>query len=153
MANIVFNIAKGRVVEFYNRVKSNDPANSALILIPIETSGLEADATLIDVDTVTALLAGTTNEQTTMGRKVLTDADLVALPAPDDSNDRYDIAIPAVTWTAATGNPISKIVVAYDADTTSGTDANIIPLTMFDRAETPSGSDIVISAGTFFRAS
>ena len=24
MANIVFNIAKGRVVEYYNRVKSND---------------------------------------------------------------------------------------------------------------------------------
>ena len=47
MANIVFNIAKGRVVEYYNRVKSNDPANSALILVPIETSGLEADATLM----------------------------------------------------------------------------------------------------------
>ena len=53
MSNIVFNIAKGRVVEYYNRVKSNDPANSALILIPIETSGLEADAVLIDVDTKT----------------------------------------------------------------------------------------------------
>ena len=34
MANIVFNIAKGRVIEFYNRVESNDPASSALILIP-----------------------------------------------------------------------------------------------------------------------
>ena len=55
MANIVFNIAKGRVVEYYNRVKSNDPANSALILVPIETSGLEADSTLIDVDTLAAL--------------------------------------------------------------------------------------------------
>ena len=49
MANIVFNIAKGRVVEFYNRVENNDPTNSALILVPIETTGLEADATLIDV--------------------------------------------------------------------------------------------------------
>jgi hypothetical protein len=44
MANIVFNIAKGRVVELYNRVKSNDPANSAIILVPIETTGLESDA-------------------------------------------------------------------------------------------------------------
>ena len=35
MANIVFNIAKGRVVELYNRVENNDPANSALILVPI----------------------------------------------------------------------------------------------------------------------
>ena len=152
MANIVFNIAKGRVVEYYNRVKSNDPANSALILIPIETTGLEADATLIDVDTVTALLAGTTNEQGTMGRKTLTDADLAALPAPDDTNDRYDIALPTVTWTAASGNAISKMVVAYDADTTGGTDADLIPLTMFDAVATPDGNDLQLTTGTFFRA-
>lgn len=31
MANIVFNIAKGRVVELFNRVDTNDPANSAII--------------------------------------------------------------------------------------------------------------------------
>lgn len=153
MANIVFNIAKGRVVEYYNRVKGNDPANSALILIPIETSGLEADATLIDVDTVTALLAGTTNEQSTMGRKTLTDSDLAALPAPDDGNDRYDVSLPTVTWTAASGNAISKIVVAYDPDTTAGTDDNIIPLTMFDAAATPDGNDTQLTGGVFFRAS
>lgn len=153
MANIVFNIAKGRVVEFYNRVKGNDPANSAIILVPIETSGLEADATLIDVDTLAALIAGTTNEQTTMGRKTLTDADLAALPAPDDANDRYDVSLPTVTWTAATGNAISKIAVCYDGDTTGGTDANIVPLTMFDFAQTPSGADIQMTTGVFFRAS
>jgi len=153
VANIVFNIAKGRVVEFYNRVENNDPTNAALILVPIETSGLESDATLIDVDTLTALLAGTTNEQTTMGRKTLTDADLAALPAPDDANDRYDVSLPTVTWTAATGNAISKIAVCYDSDTTGGTDANIIPLTMFDFAVTPDGSDVQMSSGVFFRAS
>jgi hypothetical protein len=153
VANIVFNIAKGRVVEYYNRVKSNDPANSAFILVPIETSGLEADATLIDVDTLTALLSGTTNEQTTMGRKTLTDAELAALPAPDDTNDRFDISLPTTTWTGATGNAISKIAVCFDSDTTAGTDANIIPLTMFDFAQTPSGADIQMTTGVFFRAS
>ena len=152
MANIVFNIAKGRVVEYYNRVKSNDPANSAIILVPIETSGLEADATLIDVDTLAALIAGTPNEQTTMGRKTLTDADLAALPAPDDGNDRYDVSLPTVTWSAATGNAISKIAVCYDPDTTGGTDSNIVPLTMFDFAQTPSGADIQMTTGVFFRA-
>lgn len=153
MPNIVFNIAKGRVVELYNRVENNDPANSALILVPIETAGLETDATLIDVDTLTALLAGTTNEQTTMGRKVLTDVDLAALPAPDDVNDRYSISLPTTTWTAATGNAISKIAVCYDNDTTTGTDANIIPLTMFDFVVTPSGTDIQMTGGEFYRAS
>jgi hypothetical protein len=153
VAHIVFNIAKGRVVEYYNRVKSNEPANSALILIPIETSGLQSDATLIDMDTVAAVLAGATNEQTTMGRKTLTDAQLAALPAPDDTNDRYDIALPSVTWTAATGNAISKILVAYDPDTTGGDDTNLIPLTMFDAVATPDGNDLVLNTGNFFRAS
>lgn len=153
MANIVFNIAKGRVVEYYNRVENNDPAASALILVPIETSGLESDATLIDKDDLAAVLSGTTNEQTTMGRKTLTDSDLAALPAPDDGNDRYDVSLPTVTWTAATGNAISKILVCYDSDTGAGTDSAIIPLTMFDFAITPDGSDVQMTTGVFFRAS
>lgn len=153
MANIVFNIAKGRVVEYYNRVENNDPANSALILVPIETSGLEADSVLIDKDDLAALLSGTTNEQTTMGRKTLTDADLAALPAPDDTNDRYDVSLPTVTWTAAAGNAISKIAVCYDSDTTAGTDSNIIPLTLFDATATPDGNDLQLTGGVFFRAS
>ena len=52
MSNIVFNIAKGKVAAYYDRVKSNDPSTSALVLTPIETSGLEADSALIDSDTV-----------------------------------------------------------------------------------------------------
>lgn len=152
MANIVFNIAKGRVVEYYNRVENNDPAASAIILVPIETSGLEADSVLIDKDDLAAVLSGTTNEQTTMGRKTLTDADLAALPAPDDTNDRYEVSLPTTTWAAATGNAISKILVCYDGDTGAGTDSNIIPLTMFDFAQTPSGADIQMTTGVFFRA-
>lgn len=152
MANIVFNIAKGQVVGYYDRVKSNDPANSALILVPIETTGLESDAVLEDKNDLADVLSGATNEQTTMGRKTLTDAELAALPGPDDTNNRYDVSLPEVTWTAATGNAISKIAVCYDPDTTGGTDANIIPLTMFDAVATPDGNDLVLQAGTFFRA-
>ena len=153
MAHIVFNVSKGRVKEYYARVKGNDPANSAIILVPIETSGLESDATLIDKDDLAAVLSGTTNEQTTMGRKTLTDADLAAVSAPDDTNDRNECDLPTVTWTGATGNAISKICVCYDPDTTGGTDSAIIPLTLFDFAITPDGSDVVMTGGTFFRAS
>jgi len=152
LANIVMNIAKGRVAELYARVENNDPSTSALILIPIETSGLEADATLIDADTVAAVLAGTTNEQTTMGRKTLTDTELATVPAPVDASDYNEVSLPQVTWTAATGNAISKMLVAYDANTGSGTDADLVPLTMFDCALTPSGTDFVLTTGAFFRA-
>lgn len=152
MATVVSNIAKGRVIELYDRVKNNDPANSAIILVPLETSGLVSDATLIDYDTLSDCLAGATNEQTTMGRKTLTDSDLASIPTPDDTNDRNERSLPTVTWTAATGNAISKIAVCYDSDTTSGTDANIVVLTYMDFVVTPSGADIQMTGGTFIRA-
>lgn len=157
MANFVFNIAKGRVAELYNRVDTNDAANSALIILVLATSGLESDATLIDVDTVTALVAGTTNEVTNSGyaRKTLTDSDITAM-TPDDTNDRMDLDIPDQTWTAvAAGDGWSKLVIAYDNDTTGGTDSNLIPLTAHDFVVTPDGSDITaqIAAAGFYRAS
>ena len=157
MADFVFNISKGRVAELYNRVDTNDPANSALIVIVLATSGLEADSVLQDVDTVTALVAGTTNEvtNTNYARKTLTDAEIGAL-TPDDTNNRMDVDIPDQTWTAvAAGDGWSKLVVCYDNDTTGGTDSNLIPLTAHDFVVTPDGSDITaqINSAGFFRAS
>lgn len=35
---------------------------------------------------------------------------------------------------------------------TQNTDSSIIPLTLFDFAITPDGSDVVMTGGTFFRA-
>lgn len=156
MANFVFNIGKGRVVELYNRVKSNDPTNSALIAVVLATSGLESDATLIDKDTLADVVSGATNEVTNTGyaRKVLTDSDLASLPAPDDTNDRYDVDLPDLSWTGvASGDGWSKLVICYDSDTTAGTDANIIPLTAHDFTVTPDGSDITAQISGFFRAS
>lgn len=158
MANFVFNIAKGRVVELYNHVESNSPAASALVVVAIQTTGIESDATLADYDDLSTLLAAANNEATNSGyaRKVLTDADLAALPAPDDTNNWYQVDIPDQTWTAvaAAGGAWSKILICYDADTAAGTDANIIPLTAHDFAVTPDGSDIVmqVDANGFFRA-
>jgi hypothetical protein len=157
MANQVFNIALGRVAELYNRVDTNDPTNSALVILILATSGIESDATLKDKDTVADLVSGTTNEVTNSGyaRKVLTDSDIVAF-APDDANDRVDLDIPDQTWTGvAAGDGWNDLVVAYDNDTTGGTDTNIVPLTMHDFVVTPDGSDITaqIAAAGFYRAS
>lgn len=156
MANLVMNIALGRVVELYNRVDTNDPANSALVIIVWNTSA--TDATIKDLDTVAAIEAdANTAEVTNTGyaRKVLTDADLVAF-APDDVNDRVDLDIPDQTWTGvAAGTAWTDLSINYDSDTTLGTDANIIPLTWHDFAVTPDGSDITaqIAAAGFYRAS
>jgi hypothetical protein len=158
MADFVFNIAKGRVVEYYNRVKANDPSPSALVIVVLATSGLESDATLKDKDDLAAVVSGATNEVTNTGyaRKVLTDSDLAALPAPDDANDRYDIDIADQTWTAVSaGDGWSKLLICYDANTGAGTDADIIPLCAYDFVVTPAGGDIIaqINSSGFFRAS
>lgn len=152
MANFTFNIAKGRVAEYHNRVKSNDPANSALILIPLAVGDTQAN--LEDIDDVATLLAGTPDEAGgSWGRKTLTDAQLSAL-AVDDTNNRMPASVPAVTWTApTTGQNTVALLIAYDGDTTAGTDSNLIPLTYHDFAVTADGNDVVLNAGDYFRAS
>lgn len=157
MANGVFNVAKGRVNELVTRVDSNDPTNSALIVVLLQASA--ADGTLEDFDTLSAALAdaGTTEATfTNYARKTLTDTD-VAAPTPDDTNNRQDADIPDQTYSSAGGaanNTLVKLLVCYDGDTTAGDDTNIIPLTHHDFAITTDGSDIVaqINAAGFFRA-
>ena len=157
MANFVYNIALDRVAELYNRVDTNDPANSALVIVILAQSGIETDAVLKDKDTLSDVVSGTTNEvtNTNYARKVLTDADIVAF-VPDDTNDRVDLDIPDQTWTAVlAGDNWSDFLVCYDNDTTGGTDANIIPLTHHDFSVVPDASNITaqIAAAGFYRAS
>ncbi len=152
MSDFVFNIAKGRVAELYNRVDSNDPTNSALIIVPIDR-GATTDATFRDHDTLSAVL-GAATERTTGGwnRKTLTDTDLAAMTV-DDTNDRMPLDFGDQTWTAVTAGAVTDLVVCYDSDTTAGTDANIVPLTMHAFAITPDGSDVVATVNDFYRAS
>jgi hypothetical protein len=157
MADQPFNIAKGRVVEFYNRVENNDPTNAAFIIVLLKVA--EADATLIDYDTLSALLAGANTEAnfTNYARKTITDAELAALPAPDDTNNRYDIDMPDIVYTSAggaTNNSVVKLIICYDSDTTAGTDANLIPCAHYDCVFTTDGSTVTvqINASGFYRA-
>lgn len=152
MSDFVFNIAKGRVAEFFNRVDSNDPANSAIVIVPVDR-GAATDATLKDLDTLSSVL-GSVTERSTSGwsRLTLTDTDLSAL-AVDDTNDRMPATIPAASWAGPTAGAVTDLVICYDSDTTAGTDANIIPLTMHAFAITPDGSQVQVNAGDVFRAS
>jgi hypothetical protein len=145
--DLTHNIAKGRVAEFGALAGAND----AFIAIPIETTGIETAATMLDYADVAALLAGTSNEQTTMGRKTM--ASLVV--TVDNTNNRTDVDAADITWTAATGNAISAVELAFDYDTTAGTDANIVPCVLLDAVATPAGGDITLqfNVAGFFRAS
>ena len=144
MATIVFNVAAGKIAYYASLPAPND----ALVLIALEASGLETDAVLRDKDDFAAVVAGTTNEQTTVGRKTLTGVTVTI----DDTNDRVALDAADVTWTAPTGNPIGAVVICYDPDTTGGTDADLIPLTKHDLSWTPDGNNFTLTISDFARA-
>lgn len=140
------------MAELYNRVESNSPANSAFVLVPLSASGTEAEGQ--DYDTLTAVLAGTANEQTAGGwvRKTLESAELAAFPPPDDTNNRYAVQTPQVTWSGLAGTDnTTGLLWCHDDDTTAGTDANIIPIAHFDFVTTGANT-VVLNVGDFFRA-
>ncbi|MFD9276908.1 hypothetical protein ACFWD7_06395 [Streptomyces mirabilis] len=143
MASIVFNRALG-MVAYYTSLPA---ANDGLVLIALESSGLETDAVLRDKDDFAAVVAGTTNEQTAVGRKPLTSVTVTV----DDTNDRVALDAADVTWTSPTGNAIGAVVICYDPDTTTGTDADLIPLTKHDLAWTPDGNNFTLTIADFAR--
>lgn len=144
MATIVFNIALGKLAYY----ASLPAANDALILVPLESSGLETDAVLRDKDDLAAVVAGTTNEQTTVGRKTLASVTITV----DDTNDRVALDAADVTWTSPTGNAVGAVVICYDPDTTTGTDADLIPLTKHDLVWTPDGNNFTLTIADFVRS-
>lgn len=153
MANLVFNRAKGRVAELAERVEANDPANSAFIIDVLATAGVESDAVLTDKDTFADVVSGATNFVTQGSiRKTLANGTLTI--TYDDTNDRVDVDCADQTWTAVgAGDGWNDVIFGYDSDTTAGTDANIIPLTLHDFVVTPDGSDITATIAVFYRAS
>lgn len=144
--DLVHNVAKGRVAELAALAAAND----AFVAVPIETTGIVAAATMRDYADLGALLAGASNEQSTMGRKTLASIAVTV----DHTNDRTDVDAASPVWTAATGNAVSALDVGYDYDTTGGTDTNIVPCVLLDFVATPAGGDITFDfdAAGFFRA-
>jgi hypothetical protein len=151
MADQILNRAKGRFTEWAERVNANDPANAALIIDNLATSGLETDAVLQDKDSFSDLVSGTTNFATGTGwaRKTLDQAGGIVVTY-DDTNNRVDIDIPDQTWTAVAdaADDVSRLATGYDSDTTAGTDANILPVSTHDFVIQPDGSDVTAQIAT-----
>jgi hypothetical protein len=145
MANLSFNVALGRECEFHWRVDNNDPANSALIVLVLASSGLEADAVLRTYDTLDVLLAASNNEVTNnnYARKTLTDANISPFTVSDTLNT---ITLPLANQTFSTigaGDSWAKLLICYDSDTTGGGDASIIPVKMYDVQNPVTGAAVV----------
>lgn len=145
MSDLVFNISKGAVAEKFR----DGAANGLMLFLKVA----QADATLVDHDTVASILAAANTEAdfTNYVRKV----GLTGTITVDDTNDRVDVDMPDQTWTAAggaTNNTLVKLVIAYEE---SASDAGRVPLTNHDSAYTTTGINLTVSlnAAGFFRAS
>lgn len=153
MGNLVPNIAKGRFVELYNRVKLGDPSASRLYLIPI-AAGAVSDATLLDCDDFAAMVTAGVTERTANGwnRKTLAAVDLNTF-TPDDTNDRTAIDIADQSWTPTTpADTVSDLVLCY-ASVASPTNAQLTPIAVNDWVITPSGAVETVNIADLARAS
>ena len=135
MANLVTNIGKGRFVYYAGLPAATD----SLIAVVLEATALESDDALQDYDDLAALIAGASNEQTTMGRKTLANPTVTV----NDTANTASIDCDDITWTAATGNATGKLVIAY-VPSTGAADNLCIPLTLHDFSVTPDGTDITV---------
>ncbi len=103
------------------------------------------------------MLGGTSNEQTSgnWARKTLTDSDIVA-SVLNDTNNRRDLAIPQVQWTGpapTTGNDAVALLIAYDPDTTGGSDSDLIPISSHTFNVTANNNTVTLNAGNYMQSS
>jgi hypothetical protein len=152
VAALVFNIAKGRFARYCDLPAAND----AIVWVALQSAGLEADAVLQDYATLSALLAAANDEATFTGyARIAHTASIVV--TTDNTNNRVDVddtSDPA--WSPTSAQALGKIIACYDPDTTTGTDADLVPLFADDFAlTTPTSGSVTysVNVGGFLRAS
>jgi hypothetical protein len=136
MTDFKFNVALGR----FRTYAELGAVNDALIFVFLETSGLEAASALRVKTTLADVLSGSTNEQTTVGRKTLTGVTVTV----DNVGSKVVVDADDLSLVGPTGNAISQVLLCYDGDTTGGTDADIVPIGAYDCSFTPDGNDRLI---------
>lgn len=141
-----FNISKDKIGWYYEQART--VANAGLVYILLKSNGLEADGTIADHDDVQVLLAASNDECDFTGyvRKVLTGTTNVTKTV-DDTNNRVLLDQADLTWTdagGATNNAVGALLIAYDPNTTTGTDSTLVPLTKHDITATTDGNDLIL---------
>jgi acyl CoA:acetate/3-ketoacid CoA transferase beta subunit len=148
MADVVFNVARGRV-----RQRVLDGADLIIILLKQD----EADDALRDHDTLADLLAaggGSSNIEadfTNYARKTIANVDITA--TVDDTGNLASLSFPNQVYEAAggaTNNNLVSAIVCLDG----ASDAARIPVTKHDFIVATDGNDLTLrpAAGGFYRS-
>jgi len=152
MANFVFNISLGRVVQYAINVDTNTPAASVMRLHAWVSSA--TDDLTNNADTVTELEAvAAVAEATPYTNQPMTDADITV--TVNDTTNLVDVDSADLTFTAvASQTAWSDLSISYDDDG-SDTDTTNLLQTYHDFIVTPNGGDITaqFAAAGWFQAS
>lgn len=145
MANGVFNIARGKTAYYLDDSLGLTGANSRLVIVVL--SEVEADDTLNNYDTLSAVLAGSNSEADATNYARIQVAAAGVTASVNDTTNTAKVVIDAdQSWTSVANDDSNgawdKLLICYDADNTAGTDANIVPLTYHDFSVTPNGGNI-----------
>lgn len=143
MANLVFSAAKGRFVDKYSLLLGTDN----IVIVLLQSAGLQADATLAAYTNLGALLAATSDEATftNYSRPVLAAASITITVSTG-----VTVAIPSQVWTAAggvTNNAIGALLTCY-RPTSATADSGILPLTKHDFSITTTGGNLTATITT-----
>lgn len=144
MANFVFPIAKGRFVEKYMLLTGSDN----IVLVLMQSAGLQADATLAGYSNLGTLLAAASDEATftNYSRIVLS----TSAPITISVGTGVSVAIPSQTWNSAGGavnNTLGALLTCY-RPTSGSADSAVIPLTKHDFSVTTTGANLLATITT-----
>ena len=148
MAAFIPNIAKGKLAQLAGLPAAND----ALIWVLLK--GTEIDDNIRDADNLAAIIALAVDEATFAGYSRQT-ATAVTVTV-DDVNNWVTIDAADPTWSPTSAEALTRIVLCYDPDTTTGTDADLIPIFVDDFALTTATSGTLtyqVAAAGFGKAS
>lgn len=145
MANGIFNIARGKIGYYLDDNDGLSGANSRLVIVVL--SLVEADDTLNNYDTLSAITTASNSEADATNYARIQIAAAGVTYSVDDTGNTAKVVIDSdQTWSSVANDDSNgawdKLLICYDADNTTGTDANIIPLTYHDFSVTPNGGDI-----------
>ena len=143
MANYVFGtVGCGKVGQYVQNVIDNTPANSAIIWIPMLTSGTAEQAETLA--TMAAVEADANfAEQTTGGWSRIPHDDTgdSLAYAWDATNNRNEADSADLVWASPSTNTVG-LIACYDPDTTTGTDTTLVPLIHLDMVVTGNGQQV-----------
>lgn len=146
--SFIFDSAKGRWVEKYELPVGGDN----IVIVLLQSSGLQADATLNNYSDLGSLLASNTEANfTNYARIVLSSANITV--TVNTSTGITTVDIPDQVWNAAGGavnNTLGALLTCYRPASTS-LDSAILPLTKHEFSVTTTGGNLtaaVPSIGT-----